>query len=367
MAKVVMGIGMSHSPLLALPGDRWGERGADDQKNPGLNLIDGRLVDYPAVVKELGEKWGHVANIETYRRLEDGAQRALDRLADDLDRVRPDVVVIVGDDHYELFSAANMPAIAIYHGKEALSHEQAPYPKDHWRTTVAQLYAMDEVHTFPVHDELAAELVAGLMARDFDIGSSAKVEDPRTMGFGHAFGFVVERIYRGKTIPMVPVMLNTYFPPNRPTARRCYRFGQSIGRAIAGWNGRRTCSPRSARCNDHEAVTIDGPAARSRARARICSAGTSHTVDAHAASRPTSPSRNRSTPEQYRSRNAVSCNPSATSVWAMPSSNARSVPGRIGNHCAPSESSTSPRTGETLTMRTPASRSSRRPPGATWR
>lgn len=232
MAKVVMGIGMSHSPLLALPGDRWGERGADDQKNPGLNLIDGRLVDYPTVVKELGEKWGHVANIETYRRLEDGAQRALDRLADDLDRVRPDVVVIVGDDHYELFSAANMPAIAIYHGKEALSHEQAPYPKDHWRTTVAQLYAMDEVHTFPVHDELAAELVAGLMARDFDIGSSAKVEDPRTMGFGHAFGFVVERIYRGKTIPMVPVMLNTYFPPNVPTPKRCYNLGMALKEAI---------------------------------------------------------------------------------------------------------------------------------------
>ena len=171
MGKVVMGIGMSHSPLLALPGERWGERGDDDQKNPGLNLIDGRLVDYKTVVQVKGEKWGHIANIETYKKLEDGAQRALDRLADDLDKVRPDVVVIVGDDHYELFSAANMPAIAIYHGKEALSHEQKPAPAGNWRNTVAQLYAMDEVHTFPVKDDFAEDLVAGLMARDFDIGS----------------------------------------------------------------------------------------------------------------------------------------------------------------------------------------------------
>ena len=29
MAKVVMGIGMSHSPLLALEGERWAERGND--------------------------------------------------------------------------------------------------------------------------------------------------------------------------------------------------------------------------------------------------------------------------------------------------------------------------------------------------
>ena len=67
MGKVVMGIGLSHSPLLALPAERWGERGADDQNNPGLNLIDGRLVDYKTVVRELGERWGEVANVATYK------------------------------------------------------------------------------------------------------------------------------------------------------------------------------------------------------------------------------------------------------------------------------------------------------------
>lgn len=232
MGKVVMGIGMSHSPLLALPAERWGERGDDDRRNTGLNMIDGRLVDYPTVARERGEPWADVAGIPTYRKLEAGAQSALDRLADDLEKVAPDVVVIVGDDHYELFSPANMPAIAIYHGKEAHSHEAARAEEGNWRNAVAAMYAMDEVHTFPVHDELAEELVRALVARDFDIGSSALVEDPKKLGFGHAYGFVVERLYRGRTIPMVPVMLNTYFPPNVPTPRRCYNLGMALKEAI---------------------------------------------------------------------------------------------------------------------------------------
>src|ERR1044072_7352700 len=54
---------------------------------------------------------------------------------------------------------------------------------------------------------------------------------------GHAVGFIYRRIVKDRPIPVLPILINTYFPPNRPTAKRCYGFGQSIGRAIAGWNG----------------------------------------------------------------------------------------------------------------------------------
>jgi aromatic ring-opening dioxygenase LigB subunit len=36
---------------------------------------------------------------------------------------------------------------------------------------------------------------------------------------------------------MVPVMVNTYYPPNQPTPRRCYAFGQAVRRAIESWAG----------------------------------------------------------------------------------------------------------------------------------
>jgi len=232
MARVVMGIGMSHSPLLALPGERWTERGRDDRANPGLNTFDGRLVDYDTVNSTVKDRYADIAIVDNFVKQEAQAQRALDRLADDFAKIKPDVCLIVGDDHYELFSPANMPAIAIYHGKEILTHEAARHEDGSWRNTVAAMYAMDAVHTFPAQAELAEKLIEQLIERDFDIGSSARVDDPKTLGFGHAYGFVAERIFRGREVPIVPVMLNTYFPPNAPTPRRCYNLGMAIKESL---------------------------------------------------------------------------------------------------------------------------------------
>ena len=40
---------------------------------------------------------------------------------------------------------------------------------------------------------------------------------------------------RDHVVPMVPVMVNTYFPPNQPTAGRCYGFGRALRRAVESW------------------------------------------------------------------------------------------------------------------------------------
>ena len=118
MGKVVMGIGMSHSPLLALDGERWDERANDDRQNQRLNTIDGRFVPYGEIADAVKDRYADIAITEKFIEQDAAAQRALDRLGDDLAKVAPDVVVIIGDDHYELFSSANMPAISIYHGEQ---------------------------------------------------------------------------------------------------------------------------------------------------------------------------------------------------------------------------------------------------------
>jgi OH-DDVA oxygenase len=51
----------------------------------------------------------------------------------------------------------------------------------------------------------------------------------------HAFGFIYRQIMRDRVIPNVPIILNTFFPPNQPTARRCFELGRLIGRAIRSW------------------------------------------------------------------------------------------------------------------------------------
>ena len=53
-------------------------------------------------------------------------------------------------------------------------------------------------------------------------------------GEGHAFGFVHRRMMEDAVIPIVPLALNTYFPPNQPRPRRCFQLGQALRRAVQG-------------------------------------------------------------------------------------------------------------------------------------
>src|SRR5262249_50168579 len=55
-------------------------------------------------------------------------------------------------------------------------------------------------------------------------------------GMAHAYTFLHRRILNGHAIPLVPVFINTYYPPNQPTAGRCYDFGKALARAIESWD-----------------------------------------------------------------------------------------------------------------------------------
>jgi hypothetical protein len=219
--------------MLALEGKRWSERAEDDKKNKSLNLSDGRFISYDDLVEENGAPYGDIATEAKFLEIEAASQTALDRVADHLATVAPDVVVIIGDDQAELFSHANMPAMSIFYGEEILTHEKHLAPQTPgWIGTVMKGYAMDAVHSFPGQAQFALELIRGLIYEDVDIAAAAKVEDPLKAGFGHAYGFIIERLFRGRAIPVVPVLLNTYYPPNAPTARRCYDIGVKLARII---------------------------------------------------------------------------------------------------------------------------------------
>jgi hypothetical protein len=38
-------------------------------------------------------------------------------------------------------------------------------------------------------------------------------------------------------VTMAPLMVNTFFPPNQPTPRRCYAIGRALRAAVESWNG----------------------------------------------------------------------------------------------------------------------------------
>jgi aromatic ring-opening dioxygenase catalytic subunit (LigB family) len=60
------------------------------------------------------------------------------------------------------------------------------------------------------------------------------------IGVGHAFVFMYEYMLPNGDIAMVPVMINTFFPPNQPAPQRCYALGQALRRAIDAWDSDKT-------------------------------------------------------------------------------------------------------------------------------
>ena len=233
MAKIVLGIGCSHTPLLTLTSEQWAHRAAADHANTQLNLSDGRLLTYPELLAEVGPRYADIVTPDILSALSRQCDASLDRLGDALAAAAPDLVVIVGDDQRELFTGHNQPALAIYHGEQIVTsdkfgHDESPQ----WVQQMGKGYLMDEVHRLPCDAGFALELIQGLIDAEFDIAALAGVEDPQKAGFGHAFGFIVKRLLRGRQIPVVPLLVNTYYGPNVPSSARCHDLGRALRRVI---------------------------------------------------------------------------------------------------------------------------------------
>ena len=233
MARIVLGVGCSHTPLLTLSSEHWQHRAEADYANHALNMSDGRLLRYDEVLAEQGPRCAAQISPEVLKIKEDSCNAALDYLADVLWAARPDIVVIIGDDQRELFNSANQPAIAIFHGAQIVTYRKfAPDESARWRNDMARGYLMDDQHIILGAPSFSEKLIEGLVSEDFDVAACDRVENPDTAGFGHAYGFIVKRLFRGRSIPVVPVLLNTYYGPNVPSAARCWSFGQAIRRTI---------------------------------------------------------------------------------------------------------------------------------------
>jgi hypothetical protein len=235
MAEIVMGVGTSHTPMLTLGHEEWIHRSADDLKNQKLNLSDGTFIAYDALLERNGPAYAEQVQPHVLADLSNRCQAALDRLAGDIERIAPDVLVIVGDDQSELFGPENMPVISVFFGEDVVTHDRwGNRELPDWARSMGRGYAMDEVYAFPGAPDLARALIDGLIARDIDVATSARIEDPHRAGFGHAFGFVIKRLLGERPIPVVPLLLNTYYPPNVPTARRCHDIGRALRDTVRG-------------------------------------------------------------------------------------------------------------------------------------
>lgn len=207
MANLVGCVAMSHAPQLMLDPDHW-------------HLLRNRqgenLPDKPGLENETdGVKWAK------WR----GCMAAIDQLRLKVAALRPDALIVVGDDQHENLVDDNMPPFTIYMGGEAESSVSLRYLNQS-RSENRTKYRIDA--------KLAEALVTGLMDRGFDPSYSKATRYDG--GLGHAFARVLKFLSPEAQYRVVPVMVNTYYPP-APSAQRCLRFGETLASLVREYPG----------------------------------------------------------------------------------------------------------------------------------
>jgi len=232
MAQIILGLATSHSPQLSIPADLWAPYAERDKRNPDLRDPDGHHRSYDDLLAAAGTMYQSELTPQTWHTRHAACQQGIARLGAMLEEMDPDALIIIGDDQKELFHDDNMPAMLVYWGdtiRNVPRYGDTPSP-------VMQAAAWGygtETRDYPIATGLATHLIASLMEQDFDVAHSHHL--PPEQGMGHAFSFICARLMPKKTVPIVPIMLNTYYPPNQPAPKRCYTLGQAIQRAVASW------------------------------------------------------------------------------------------------------------------------------------
>lgn len=235
MARIVAAFGSSHSIMLVCRREDWQHGFREvDPKNPHYYDRAGEPTTYDALLAQaptgaeamvtpdrMGERW-------------DAAEAAMDELRRRIADARLDVLLVVGDDQTELFRTTNNPAFAIYYGETIRNAKRESLPSDGWYKRARMERQEPEAdREYPVDAPLARWLIRGLCDRDFDIAAMSGLE--RGQFEGHAFSFVHRRYLQGLDLPVVPVIVNTFDPPNQPTPRRCVQLGAALRELIASY------------------------------------------------------------------------------------------------------------------------------------
>jgi hypothetical protein len=228
MAEIVLGLAMSHSPQVSQEPKWWSEQAHIDQKR----------TPYQELLQRKPDWMDEALRPEVWEKKHRAVQSAIADLAQTLNDLEPDVVVLIGDDQEELFLDDCMPTFSVFWGDESWDRPEFIHGDMSVPSRAAVLWAFhgEEQEAYPGHPELGRHIIENLMQQNFDVAQYSRQHEQRSLG--HAFTFVRRRIMReDKIIPMIPVLINTYVPPNQPTAARCYAFGQAIRKAIESWPG----------------------------------------------------------------------------------------------------------------------------------
>ena len=235
MARLVAAFASSHSLMLAATAEDWIE--GFRQTDPGMPLFDknGTPRDYEELLKAAPRDAESLVTPEKLRSAHERTFKAVAELKRLIDATELDALVIIGDDQHELFQDSMMPAIGIYYGERIRNAARWKSPVDWYqRAMMERLEPKHDVH-YPVHARLALQLITDLTNAGFD--PCALNELAPDQYEGHAYSYIHRTYLEGRNLPVVPIMMNTYYPPNPPTPKRCVQLGWRLKEVIESYPG----------------------------------------------------------------------------------------------------------------------------------
>ncbi len=235
MARIVLGIGSSHGPMLVTETEIWDARVPFD-KEVRHAWRNGSYSFDELVAARRHEGIEKMVNKEVWDAQQVRCQNSIEALADAFAEAKVDVAVVVGNDQMEIFDERLIPAFAVHYGDTITNYEFTPERMATVPTGVKPAipgYIPTGGAEYPGHPELARHIIRQAMADNFDVAAMKGMPKPETP---HAWGFIFRRIMRDNPVPTVMACVNAFYPPNQPTVRRCFDFGQSIVRAIESWD-----------------------------------------------------------------------------------------------------------------------------------
>jgi aromatic ring-opening dioxygenase catalytic subunit (LigB family) len=133
---------------------------------------------------------------------------------------QPDALVVVADDHLNVFSFDAVPAMCVRIGRSVQRMAQ--------EGAIEFDRALDGLaDRYPVHEALAGRILEDGLEAGFDFAASWSAP------LDHAFLSPLTTLYGDRPMPpLVPFWVNCFVQP-LPPARRCFAAGQHIARVIA--------------------------------------------------------------------------------------------------------------------------------------
>jgi OH-DDVA oxygenase/3-O-methylgallate 3,4-dioxygenase len=242
MAQIVLGVWTTHGPQLNTTPEEWMLRVPADKARK--HWFKGKSYPFDELVEmRKSEGLAEQATLEARTRHHAACQAAIAALAKIWAEVRPDCCVIFGNDQRELMLPSLQPAYTVYYGD---TFWNGPIPEQRSARLPPGIRESEwanrpEQRTeYPGLPDLAKKLLATGIAEGWDFAASnawpEHEPEHHHAGTPHAFAYVLRRVMDDLAIPTLPIITNTFFPPNQPRPWRCFDFGKLVHRVVADWD-----------------------------------------------------------------------------------------------------------------------------------